>query len=166
MKYDKAVLLLVFGAGILVGNNLDFLKKNVLKITRSFSIDDKNTPLETHESLALDLNDGTAFGSEPELVSSMQGCEVKSKSGCSDRVICTGFAEGGSSSKIELLMTQHKAEGIALTEAVQYVNKQLIVNEKLVNDLPVQDLRSYTIIGGQIYSRENLVAIAIGYNCK
>jgi hypothetical protein len=166
MKYEKTVLLVVFGAGILVGNNLDFFKSDAPKLTSSLSTDATTTPLVTPESLVVELKDGTAFGAEPDLVSAMQGCEVKSKSGCSDRVICTGFAEGGSSSKIDLLMAQHKAEGVALSEAAQYVNKQAKVLEKLPTDLLAQDLQRYTIVGGQSFPKDNLVAIAIGYNCK
>jgi hypothetical protein len=166
MKYEKIVLIVVFAAGVLVGKNLNYFKNDIFKITSSLSADSTSMSLETPEPLVVVLKDGNAFGSEPDLVSTMQGCEIKSKPGCSDRVICTGYAEGGSTSKIDVLMAQHKAEGVALSEAAQYVNKQSKMLEKLPNDLPVQDLQRYKIVGGQSFPKENLVAIAIGYNCK
>jgi hypothetical protein len=53
-------------------------------------------------------------------------------------------------------MAQHKAEGIALSEAAQYVNKQAKVLEKLPTDLLAQDLQRYTIVGGQSFPKDNL----------
>lgn len=166
MKYEKTVLLVVFSAGVLVGSNLDYFKGDVPKVTNSLPANTPTAQLAIPESVVVELKDGSAFGSEPDLVSAMQGCEVKSKLGCAERVICTGFAEGGSSSKIDLLMAQHKAEGVALSEAAQYVSKQAKVVEKLPNDLSAQDLQRYTIVGGQSFPKDNLVAVAIGYNCK
>lgn len=159
MKYEKTVLLVVFSAGVLVGNNLDFFNHDTFKQLGELTLNEKSL---TSEQIVMDLKDGSPFGSEPDLVSSMQGCEVKSKLGCNDRVICTGFAEGVSGSKIELLMAQHKAKGVALNEAVQYTQSQ----SKATSALPAQDLQQFTIVGGISMPKDNLVAVVIGYNCK
>lgn len=159
MKYEKTVLLVVFSAGVLVGNNLDYFNHDMFNNLGGIFSDEKSL---TPEQIVMDLKDGSAFGSEPDLVSSMQGCEVKSKLGCNDRVICTGFAEGVSGSKIELLMAQHKAKGVALNEAVQYTQSQ----SKATSALPAPDLQQFTIVGGSSMPKDNLVAVAIGYNCK
>jgi hypothetical protein len=166
MKYEKTVLLVVFSAGVLVGNNLDFFNHDTFKPLSNLTTNTPDVKSLSPEQIVMDLKDGSTFGPEPDLVSSMQGCEVKSKLGCNDRVICTGFAEGVSGSKIELLMSQHKAKGVALNEAVQYTEAQSKVTNHLPNTFLAQDLQQYTIVGGNSMPKENLVAVAIGYNCK
>jgi hypothetical protein len=159
MKYEKTVLILVFSAGVLVGDNLDFFSHDIAKDTSSSTVIAPVEPL-----VATNLTEGLSFGPEPDLVADMQGCEIKAKLGCTERVICTGYAEGSSSSKIDLLMSQHKAKGVALNLAVEYTQSK--PGQTVSTAFPEQDLPRYTIVGGRNFIKDNLVAVAIGYNCK